>query len=180
MPSRGWPAGRPSTCRSRAAPTISAARRSSTTRTSSCGPATTFAPAGTPKGDWRYNQFGGTLGGPVVRNKLFYFASYEGTRDRQTLNRTLSVPTAAVRSGDLQRVDRCRFTTRSPAPANGTGRTAFANNHIPQDRIRSDRAPPPGAAAAAEPGTRRHDSRDEQLLRAGAVHPQPRTRSTPK
>src|SRR5438034_7220934 len=60
-----------------------------------------FAPPGTPKGAWRYNQYGGTIGGPVVRNRLFYFVSYEGTRDRQMLNRTVSVPTEAVRRGDL-------------------------------------------------------------------------------
>src|SRR5262245_6344081 len=46
-----------------------------------------FAPAGTPKGQWRFNQYGGTLGGPVVRNKLFFFSSYEGTRDKQSLTR---------------------------------------------------------------------------------------------
>ena len=61
-----------------------------------------FAPPGTPKGNWQYNQFGGTLGGPIVRNKAFFFASYEGTRDEQTLNRTVSVPTAALRRGDLR------------------------------------------------------------------------------
>ena len=93
-----------------------------------------FAPAGTPKGEWQYNQYGGTLGGPVVRNQLFFFASYEGTRDRQTLTRTISVPTAAVRSGDL---------SASPTPiydpftgnANGSGRTPFPGNIIPADRI---------------------------------------------
>jgi hypothetical protein len=93
-----------------------------------------FAPPGTPKGEWRYNQYGGTLGGPVVRNTLFFFGSYEGTRDRQSLTRTLSVPTAAVRRGDL---------SASPTPIydpftgsqNGAGRTQFPGNIIPADRI---------------------------------------------
>jgi Carboxypeptidase regulatory-like domain/TonB dependent receptor len=93
-----------------------------------------FAPPGTPKGEWKYNQYGGTFGGPVVRNKMFYFASFEGTRDRQFLSRTTSVPTEALRRGDL---------SASPTPiydpltgsANGAGRTAFANNQIPADRI---------------------------------------------
>src|SRR5713226_5144009 len=52
-----------------------------------------FDPPGTSKGKSRYNQYGATVGGPFVRNKLFYFVSYEGTRDQQTLTRTLSVPT---------------------------------------------------------------------------------------
>ncbi|HYX80873.1 MAG TPA: carboxypeptidase regulatory-like domain-containing protein, partial [Gemmatimonadales bacterium] len=52
-----------------------------------------FTPPGTPKGKDRYNQYGGTLGGPFLRNKLFYFVSYEGTRQQQNVSRTLSVPT---------------------------------------------------------------------------------------
>jgi len=95
---------------------------------------TYFAPPGTPKGKWRYNQFGGTLGGPVVRNRLFYFASYEGTRDRQELNRTLSVPTEAVRRGDL-RASASPIYDPFTGAANGSGRTAFENNIIPDNRI---------------------------------------------
>jgi hypothetical protein len=60
-----------------------------------------FTPAGTTKGKWRYHQFGGTLGGPVRRNKLFFFGSYENTRDSQFATRTISVPTEALRRGDL-------------------------------------------------------------------------------
>ena len=93
-----------------------------------------FAPPGTPKGEWRFNQFGGTLGGPIVHGRLFYFGSYEGTRDRQNLTRTLSVPTAAVRSGDLS-VSTLPIYDPLTGAANGSGRTAFANNRIPQDRI---------------------------------------------
>jgi hypothetical protein len=93
-----------------------------------------FDPPGTSKGRWRYNQYGATAGGPVVRNKLFYFASYEGTRDQQQLSRTVSVPTEAMRRGDL---------SVSPIPVydpltgnpNGSGRIAFPNNTIPADRI---------------------------------------------
>jgi hypothetical protein len=93
-----------------------------------------FAPAGTPKGNWEYNQFGGTLGGPVVRNRLFYFASYEGTRDRKDLTRTTSVPTEAVRRGDLSV---STLPIYDPFTGNATGgeRAAFANNQIPQERI---------------------------------------------
>src|SRR3954468_16904713 len=93
-----------------------------------------FAPAGTPKGDWQYNQFGGTFGGPVVRNRFFYFASYEGTRDRKDLTRTLSVPTEAVRRGDLS-VSTLPIYDPFTGTTTGSGRALFANNQIPQDRI---------------------------------------------
>ena len=39
---------------------------------------------GAPKNPYHFNQFGGTLGGPVVRNKLFFFVSYDGQRNAQT------------------------------------------------------------------------------------------------
>jgi hypothetical protein len=94
-----------------------------------------FAPPGTPKGEWQYNQFGGTLGGPVVRNRFFYFASYEGTRDRKELNRTLSVPTEAVRRGDLSVSTLPIYDPFTGNNSNGSGRTAFENNQIPNDRI---------------------------------------------
>ena len=42
-----------------------------------------------------------TLGGPIRRNKLFFFGSYENTRDHQFATRTISVPTDALRRGDL-------------------------------------------------------------------------------
>ena len=93
-----------------------------------------FAPPGTPKGEWSYNQYGGTVGGPVVRNKLFYFVSYEGTRDRQQLSRTASVPTAAMRGGDLRASPTAIYDPLTGNP-NGSGRTAFANNMIPAERI---------------------------------------------
>ena len=93
-----------------------------------------FAPPGTPKGDWSYNQYGGTVGGPVVRNRLFYFVSYEGTRDRQQLSRTTSVPTAAMRAGDLRASPTPIYDPLTGNP-NGSGRTAFANNIIPAERI---------------------------------------------
>src|SRR5438094_2915384 len=93
-----------------------------------------FAPAGTPKGKWRYNQYGGTFGGPLVRNKLFYFLSYEGTRDQQNLTRTLSVPTEALRRGDL-RASPTTIYDPFTGSANGAGRTPFDNNIIPINRI---------------------------------------------
>jgi hypothetical protein len=93
-----------------------------------------FSPAGTKKGDWAYHQYGATLGGPIVRNTLFYFGSYESTRDKQNATRTISVPTEALRRGDLSASVNPIYDPATGA-ANGTGRSPFAGNVIPQDRI---------------------------------------------
>lgn len=93
-----------------------------------------FTPAGTSKGKWRYHQFGGTLGGPIRRNKLFFFGSYENTRDHQFATRTISVPTEALRRGDLSASSNPIYDPAT-GDANGVGRTAFAGNIIPLDRI---------------------------------------------
>ncbi len=60
-----------------------------------------FHPAGQPKPPLRQNQFGGALGGPLARNRSFFFGSYERTRMRRSLTRTFSVPPAAVRAGNF-------------------------------------------------------------------------------
>ena len=48
-----------------------------------------------------YNESGGTVGGPIQKNKAFYFVSYESTRDHKTVDRTVSVPMPAMLRGDL-------------------------------------------------------------------------------
>lgn len=93
-----------------------------------------FTPPGTPKGEWRYNQFGGTVGGPVVRNKLFYFVSYESTRDRQNVSQFYSVPTEALRRGDFSASVNPIYDPMTGTP-DGFGRTPFPNNQIPADRF---------------------------------------------
>ena len=60
-----------------------------------------FAPAGESKPKYIRNQFGGAIGGPIVRNRTFFFADYEGTRSREGITRITNVPTAAERQGDF-------------------------------------------------------------------------------
>jgi hypothetical protein len=51
---------------------------------------------------YRQNQFGGTLGGPIRKNKIFYFLDYQGTRQSQGIDTGLiAVPSVADRSGSL-------------------------------------------------------------------------------
>src|ERR1035438_2469657 len=50
----------------------------------------------------KQNQFGGSIGGPIIKNRLFYFGSYQGTRFRTAQNGQIaSVPDAAERTGDF-------------------------------------------------------------------------------
>src|SRR5271155_4746356 len=50
--------------------------------------------AGIKKGELRWNQFGGSIGGPIIKNKIFYFGDYQGFRHVQGNTQTGSVPTA--------------------------------------------------------------------------------------
>jgi hypothetical protein len=60
-----------------------------------------FAPASEPKPKYIRNQFGGSLGGPLSRNRTFFFADYEGTRSREGITRVTNVPTALERNGNF-------------------------------------------------------------------------------
>src|SRR5260370_2972333 len=60
--------------------------------------------AGRERTPSRVNQFGGTVGGPMIKDKLFYFFNYEGYRERTSSLETLVSPTAAQRAGDFSGV----------------------------------------------------------------------------
>jgi hypothetical protein len=55
---------------------------------------------GLQKGRFQQNQFGGTVGGPIRKNKTFIFGDYEGTRIRQAVPYVSTVPTALMRSSE--------------------------------------------------------------------------------
>ncbi|MBX3276987.1 MAG: TonB-dependent receptor [Acidobacteria bacterium] len=57
-----------------------------------------FDPVDAPIPGFKRNQFGGTIGGPIVQDKTFFFGSYEGLRQDLGLSRIFTVPTASARA----------------------------------------------------------------------------------
>lgn len=81
----------------------------------------------------QYNQFGGGAGGKIIRDKLFFFADYQGTRRNTGGSALLRVPSAAERAGDLSGLGLNIFD-----PASGDTpalRTQFTDNKIPSNRL---------------------------------------------
>jgi hypothetical protein len=80
------------------------------------------------------NQWGGTLGGPILKNKLFFFGSHERTDRESDVSRFFTVPTPEARRGDFSSYGTTIYDPLT-GNADGSGRTAFANNIIPPERI---------------------------------------------
>jgi hypothetical protein len=94
------------------------------------------------KAPLRRNQFGGTIGGPIVKNKSFFFYNYDGFRERRGVVRTRTVALAAWRAGDLSGVQRQVSSPSGPTgqalvvydPATGQ-RQPFGGNRIPASQF---------------------------------------------
>ncbi len=99
-----------------------------------------FRPPQNAKGKFIQNQYGGTLGGPIMKNRLFFFGSYEGTKNRQNDSRIESVPTAAIRTGDFRGTNTNIYDPLT-GNVNGTGRTIISCNGV-QNVICADRISP--------------------------------------
>ncbi len=86
----------------------------------------------------RYNVYGITLGGPVRRNKTFFFFSYEGRNLRVGSTTTLTVPTLAQRKGDFSQTVTAAgsmIQIFDPSTLVKTTRTAYTGNTIPQSQL---------------------------------------------
>ena len=81
----------------------------------------------------QWNQFGASIGGPIQRNKLFFFGDFQGTRRNTGGGTLLRVPSAAERAGDLSGLGLNIFDPESGStPAT---RTQFPGNIIPANRL---------------------------------------------
>lgn len=98
-----------------------------------------FMPETSEKPRDTVNIFGATLGGPIVKNRLFFFGGFEGTRQRTGASGLFTVPTAAQRAGDfsgnIAANGQGRLYDPATGSANGAGRTPFPDNIIPAGRI---------------------------------------------
>ncbi|HZS51148.1 MAG TPA: TonB-dependent receptor [Bryobacterales bacterium] len=81
-----------------------------------------------------YNQFGGSGGGHIIRDKLFFFGDYQGSREIVGQNAIPTIPTMPMRGGDFSASPTTIYDPNT-GDSSGRGRTPFPNNQIPANRI---------------------------------------------
>jgi Carboxypeptidase regulatory-like domain/TonB dependent receptor len=94
--------------------------------------------AGLPKAKFRQNQYGGTIGGRLLRDKTFFFFDYQGTKQRTASASSIgSVPPTAIRSGDLSLLRTPIFDplARRVGPNGTVISTPFAGARIPASQL---------------------------------------------
>src|ERR1700721_2153843 len=94
--------------------------------------------AGEPRAPFHQNQFGGTLGGPILRNKVFFFGDYQGTRQSSVSGSSIeNIPPLAFRTGDFSSSPPVIYDprTRHVGPAGTVVASPFPGNKIPADLI---------------------------------------------
>ncbi|MBM3785269.1 MAG: carboxypeptidase regulatory-like domain-containing protein [Acidobacteria bacterium] len=95
-----------------------------------------FDRADLPKPAFKRNQFGVTATGPIFKDKLFFMGNYEGLRERRALTITGTLPTAALRAGNIGSTIRDPFT-RSTANPQGD---PFPTTTVPASRVQANSA----------------------------------------
>ena len=101
--------------------------------------------AGNDLGTFQRNEFGFSVGGPIIKNRTFFFEAYEGRRQRTQAVRLLTLPTALQRAGDFSETLNTSgevrtiydpfSTTPDPARSGEFFRTPFADNRIPDSMM---------------------------------------------
>ena len=125
-----------------------------------------------PPGPYHQNQFGFDVGGPILKDRLFYFANYEGYRQSQSAIVSGYTPTAAMFSGDFSSAGPPIYDPATFNAATGQ-RTQFPGNVIPANRINTASKALlayylPGSSLAAKPnnvtGTPRTTLNSDQIM----------------
>src|SRR5437764_2614470 len=97
-----------------------------------------FARTDAPKPPFKLNQYGASIGGPVIRNRTFFFANYEGYREVFGDTQLVTVPVAQIRRGDFQGVVASGIfdplTTRANPTGSGVIRDRCPNDTVPPTR----------------------------------------------
>lgn len=86
----------------------------------------------------RLNQFGGTFGGPIRKDKTYFFVTWEQTRQLTSATIKATVPTLLERTGDFSDLRNSAgklIQIFDPTTGSGTTRQAFLNNKIPANRL---------------------------------------------
>jgi hypothetical protein len=95
-----------------------------------------FASPTQPKPVLQRNQYGGTIGGPIVKNKAFLFGSFEQTRENDGITYVTTVPTAAMKTGNFAGQRAIFDPNTTVSLGNGAyKRTQFSGNQIPLNRF---------------------------------------------
>jgi len=89
-----------------------------------------------PKPGYTRNEFGAAAGGPIVKDRTFFFGAYQGRYLRQSTTSTTTVPaSSAWFNGDFSAVPQLSLYDPNTGNPDGTGRQPFANNIVPVNRI---------------------------------------------
>ncbi len=93
--------------------------------------------AGRKKPDFSQNQFGGTLGGAIFKDKTFFFGDYQGHREKQGQTFLSTVPTAKMRTGDFSELSRVIYDPVTHAPYPGNVIPSEQIDHVAREHHRS-------------------------------------------